>query len=153
MHGRDDVERLEVECHALCRYLIGARADAYVAGKYVQAHAVGSIAPAADDCDVVLAWAAARGPILARFADAYASVFARQGLLRRKLALLLAILETRLDSYRALDAPITTSRAALIAQLGARTCATAVSAAVAAAVLVPILAVRRLMAARQARPR
>jgi hypothetical protein len=101
----------------------------------------------------VLVLAAARGPVLARIADAYASVFARRGLLRRKLALLLAILETRLGTYRALDAPTTSSRTALLVRLCVTTCAMMGSAAIAAAALVPVVAVYRLAAGRRSRSR
>ena len=145
-------KRLEAECHSLCQYLIGRSADPYVTAKYIQAHALGSVGPPSGRRDATLAWAAAQSPVLARFADAYASVFARDGLLRRKLALTLAILETRLETYRALDAPTTTSRAALMVRMCATTCAMVLRAAIAAAALVPIMAVHRLAAGRRSRP-
>jgi hypothetical protein len=150
MHMPEE-SRLEAECHSLCRYLIGKSADPYVSARYIQAHALGSVGPPTGERDAVLAWAAAQSPVLAGFADAYASVFARDGLLRRKLALMLALLETRLETYRALDAPTTTSRAALIVRLCATTCAMAVRAAIAAAAFVPLLAVYRLAAGRRSR--
>jgi len=151
MHTPDD-SRLEAECQSLCRYLIGTSADPYVSAKYIQAHAIGSVGAASGDLDAMLAWAAAQSPVLARFADAYASVFARDGLLRRKLALMLAILESRLATYRSLDEMTTTSRLALVVRLGAMVCAMAIRAAIVAAALVPLLAIYRLTAARRSRP-
>ena len=149
----DELSRLEAECHALCRYLTGVDADAYTSAKYIQAHAIGSVGPAAGWCDAVLAWAAAtQGPLAAQCADAYAAMFVRHGLLRRKLALMLAVLETRLDTYRALDAPTTASKTAVIARVCATACAMVIKAAIAAAALVPMVAVHWLTAGRRPRP-
>jgi len=151
MHTPDD-SRLEAECQSLCRYLIGTSADPYVSAKYIQAHASGSVGASTGDRDAALAWAAAQSPILARFADAYASIFARDGLLRRKLALMLAILESRRATYEALDAPTTTSRLGVFVRLCATVCAMAVRAAIVAAALVPLIAVYRRAAERHPRP-
>ena len=60
------------------------------------------------------------GPGFARAADAYAGAFARPSILRRKLVLLAAILESRGETARLLDTAHPGSRLILIAELVAR---------------------------------
>jgi len=85
-------ERLERECEAFARYLTGAAAGDYLVEKYLQAHAQGAVG-SGGAFDRALVALARRGTFLARLADAHARVFAPGGLLRRKLVLVLALLE------------------------------------------------------------
>lgn len=87
---------LRREAAVLGRYLAGREPEALVVDKYVAAHAAGVVDPAggARAFDRWLVRAARGGPRRARWVDGWAVVFARAGLLRRKLVLLLAILET-----------------------------------------------------------
>jgi hypothetical protein len=89
-----DLSGLRAECQALALYLTGVPPDDYVQGKYVQAHERNpQLAPTTSfDC-LLLRWGT-RGPLAARIVDAYASFFARRSAIRRKLVLLLAILES-----------------------------------------------------------
>src|SRR5690348_4672039 len=101
--GRDQVavadvaqlERLTEECQILTSFLIARGAPADVAAAYVRAHEVSPVAArgTASALDRALLRIANLGPRFARAADAYAAVFARNALLRRKLVLLVAILE------------------------------------------------------------
>jgi hypothetical protein len=64
---------------------------------------------------------------MAKVADAYARVFASETLLRKKLVLLLAILETSSPSYRLLDAVDSGSKLLLWIRLASRGLVSALS--------------------------
>ena len=109
------------ECDAFARYLTGAAPGEYVERKYRQAHAAArglepGSAPRAARFDRALVALARQGPFLARLADAHARVFAPGGLLRRKLVLVLALLEVsapgRVDTPSVRSAPGLVARAA-----------------------------------------
>jgi hypothetical protein len=82
------------ECQVFTALLAGRPADDYVFAKYTEAH---QNCPALSDgqrFDGFLIAFARRNGFFARLADAHARIFAPRSLLRRKLVLLLAILET-----------------------------------------------------------
>ncbi len=95
---------LERECRAFCRYLTGRLPDGYVLEKYAEAHRVARDYSGGSRFDHLLVNIAAGGPVRANFADSYAGLFARRSLLRRKLILLLAILESCAPARGFLDA-------------------------------------------------
>jgi hypothetical protein len=90
-----DAAALERECAVFTRHLVGAEPTPYVVRQYAAAHAVRPdtfAAPSGFGAFAVrLAHTSAFG---ARMADAHCRLFAPRGVLRRKLVLLLAILET-----------------------------------------------------------
>ena len=92
------------ECEVFCRYLIGRAPDAYVLAKYAEAHRLTTDYSGGSRFDGLLVRFAAWGSFSASLADSYASLFARQGILRRKLVLLLAILESCSPAHGFLDA-------------------------------------------------
>jgi hypothetical protein len=90
-----DLRALERECEVFARYLVGRPPSAYVRRNYLAGHDAGVLDRAERGVlDAVLVRVAAGGPTAARVADAYARVFDRGAVLRRKLVLLLAILES-----------------------------------------------------------
>ena len=93
---------LERECRTFTRYLVGREPTPYVAGKYCDAHAV-SAAFAGDRFNERLTAVARWHPAAAFLADAYARGFAPRGAFRKKLVLLLAILETSPPFFRELE--------------------------------------------------
>ncbi|NNE43307.1 MAG: hypothetical protein HKN12_03790, partial [Gemmatimonadetes bacterium] len=97
-------QELEAECRAFVRYLIGEEPSAYVIEKYRAAHQPGVMGPAVEADDPLTA-IARRGPGLARLVDSWAVFFARGGTLRRKLILLVAILENIGASSAKVDTP------------------------------------------------
>jgi len=109
---------LERECDVFCRHLTGAPAGEYVRAKYLAAHALGVVGEPADGFDAALARWAAAGPTRARWIDGYAVFFARTGLLRRKLVLLLAILESAAPSDRLVDRIDAGSRVGFLVHMG-----------------------------------
>jgi hypothetical protein len=94
--------QLQRECSVFSRYLVGKPAGSYVSEEYRRFHAAGGFHP--DRFDRLLIRVASRGPCFARFADTYASRFARRAILRRKLVLLLALLESAPPSSEYIDA-------------------------------------------------
>ena len=102
---------LTAECHALCRYLVEGDAAPDVTAAYLRAHALGRVGRAyPTPADVAMLRLVLVGPGFARIVDAYAGVFARAGLLRCKLVLLIAILESRADTSKQLDSAVPGSR-------------------------------------------
>ncbi|NDQ57812.1 MAG: hypothetical protein GZ088_12145 [Acidipila sp.] len=95
---------LERECEGFCHYLMGRAPDAYVLAKYAEAHRLTTDYSRGSRFDRLLVSFAAWGSFSASLADSYASLFARQGILRRKLVLLLAILESSSPAHGFLDA-------------------------------------------------
>lgn len=90
-------EALDRECDGFCVYLTGAPASDYVRARYSAAHEGGAVEPdgGASRFDRALVSIARSGSLAARLADSHARIFAAGGLLRRKLVLLLALLEVR----------------------------------------------------------
>ena len=97
---------LDLECDVLTRHLLRRAADAYVRTKYRAAHETLPALRARDAFDSFLVRFARRGPLFAKLADAYSALFAPASLLRKKLVVLLAILETSSPSHRLIDAPV-----------------------------------------------
>lgn len=95
------------ECDTFCRYLAGADAPDNVRAKYREAHDLGVVAiePANTRFDRALVRFARLGTFATRLADVHARFFANGGLLRRKLVLLLALLESHADTVGRVDAP------------------------------------------------
>lgn len=92
----DDGFDLGRECETLTRYLIDQSPSHGVRGGYLRAHRLAMVAPregatVADRATLVLA---RRGGLWTRLADVHARFFLPDGYLRRKLVLLLALLET-----------------------------------------------------------
>ena len=105
----DALERaaLEDEAHEFALALLGGDADSYVAVQYARAHLHLPLHPVSAFDRVLLAFAS-QGPWALRAADAYARFFAPASSLRRKLAVLVAILESAAPSdaeFAASDEP------------------------------------------------
>lgn len=96
---------LDRECSVFCRYLIGQAPNDYVRKKYRDANlshpfAIGNPSPSSDDFLVIIARIS---PWATRMIDVYSLFFQRSSLVRKKLVLLLAILESASPSHRYLD--------------------------------------------------
>lgn len=94
------------ECVVFCQYLTGTKPNEYVIRKYEAAHRVGSVGGAGghDPFDILLLKLARINPLATRVVDTYAALSFESCLLRRKLVLLLAILESCAPSHSYLDA-------------------------------------------------
>ena len=145
----EEAQQLERECDTLTRYLVGTRPTSYVCRKYVEAHA--HLSPEADRFDELLIRVARRAALGAKLADSYARVFAPGTLLRKKLVVLLAILETCSPSFRLIDEIDSDKRFVLLLRISMRAAGFGVALVAATAFLLPAqLALGR--SARRARP-
>ena len=102
-------QTLRSECRTFCRYVLERDADDYVTKKYLEAHYVTSWLGIQKDnrFDQFLIRFANQGPLFARFADSYCRVFRNGALLRRKLVVLLAIVECAPHTASLFDHPHT----------------------------------------------
>ena len=94
---------LDAECRVFTRYLVRLEADDYIATKYREAHRRLDLEVEPGSFEERLLRRAALGPRRTRLADAYSRIFLPRSALRRKLVLLLAILESRAPFCREID--------------------------------------------------
>jgi nucleoside-diphosphate-sugar epimerase len=92
------------ECRTYSRYLTGLEPSEYVVTKYEEFHR-SAAQPARSGFDRLLLKISARSVWMTRLAETYASRFFRGSTLRRKLVLLLGLLECAQPSAAYLDAP------------------------------------------------
>lgn len=87
---------LDRECAVFCRYLIGQEPNEYVKKKYSAAHQARSLRNGGGECraDAFLVKVASIGPGSTKIIDAYTRIFHPVSTVRKKLVLLLAILES-----------------------------------------------------------
>jgi len=108
---------LDAECRVFTRHLLGCDPDEYVVGQYRNAHAVVPALAALGRFDSTLIAFARFSPLCAHIADSYAGLFQREATLRKKLVMLLAILETRPPFHQAIDAAVGGSLAWVLIRL------------------------------------
>lgn len=106
---------LERECRVFTRFLTRQAPTPYVRRKYVEAHEA-LVIIAGDPMDRVLVRAAAWSPVMARLTDAYARLVVPRSTLRRKLIVLLAILEVSPPFHRTVD--VVRARSSVLALIG-----------------------------------
>jgi len=126
------------ECEVFCRYLIGRAPSSYVAQKYAAAHAHDARYSAGSTFDRALLVLARLSPLSAQFVDAYASLAARSSLLRKKLVLLVAILESCDPSHGFDDRVNDTASGVVILRMAWRGSLFALRLLLAALILVPV---------------
>ncbi len=125
--GGSREEELRWEAKVFGRYLIGREVAPHLVERYVQAHgALGALLGAGEESRAVAF--ARRRPRLLPFLDAAAALLDPRGLLRRKLLLMLAVLEAS-PEYAAEFLPRPQSRTLLVARLAGRGIAAAFKAA------------------------
>lgn len=129
---------VDAECRVFTRHLLGCDPDSYVTAKYRAAHAVVPALSAAGRFDQSLIAFARINPLCAQIADSYASLFSPGAALRKRLVLLLAILETRPPFHERIDRAIDGPLALVVARLVLRTTGAALSLLAGTVVFLPI---------------
>ena len=114
-----DPTLIERECRVFTRFLVRASATPYVVDRYLEAHRLSDTFAPASGVDRALVTVARWSPAVTQMADAYARLCARRGVLRKKLVLLLAILETSSPFYRSIDNEPSRSFAMVVLHLAA----------------------------------
>lgn len=127
---------LERECRTFTSYLVGTQPTPYVCRKYVAAHV--DFLECRSRFDKLLIRLARLGSVGTRMADSYARIFMPGALIRKKLVVLLAILETCAPSFHLIDDLDSTNPAVLILRASARTAGFVVALIAAAPFLFPI---------------
>jgi len=84
--------------------LIKQEPNSYIMKKFNEAHKVGSISPPSDTFNRLLLRLARTNPLWTKLVDTYSVVFCNSSVVRNKLILLLAILESNADTCVRLDA-------------------------------------------------
>ena len=110
---------LDEECIKFCRYLINRTPDSYVQKKYQEGH---KACPAlngasADQFDRLLIRIAIMNPFITKLVDTFTSIFCRFSLFRKKMVLLLAILESCNPTHQYLDSADTSIRPVLLIKM------------------------------------
>ncbi|MCP4156380.1 MAG: hypothetical protein GY757_52190, partial [bacterium] len=90
---------LQKECRVFCKYLVKAPPDSYVLEKYNDCHTKLDFSPV-DFHDALLIKLAGSMPLFTRMTDAYSRFFRPTSAVRKKLAYLVAILETSPHHFR-----------------------------------------------------
>jgi hypothetical protein len=139
-------ERLEREARIFTAALVGGTPTRYVMRQYARGHMSLPLAPI-QGFDVFLVGVARGGPTLARAADAYARLFAKRSILRRKLALMLAILESTAPYDQRFN-PVAASAAGTLVRMAFAGVAAAAFTVLGVAVLAPLHLVSLIAAGR-----
>lgn len=132
--------QLRAECRVFTRHLLGRTPDEYVMDRYRSAHETVPALAAGGRFDESLLACARLGPLGTKIADAYAGLFFRHSVLRKKLILLLAILETRPPFSETIDASIVGSPPVLLARLVLKTTGALLSLVAGTVIFTPIRA-------------
>lgn len=138
-------DALARECEVFSHYLLGAAPNAYVTGKYLDAHERDPNYSAHTGFGRVLLRFAARGPRRARLADSYACLLARRSTLRKKLILLAAILETCAPFQEVFDSTEPGGQGVLVARLAGKGLLFALHLLVALMMFAPVHVVQGLL--------
>lgn len=111
---------LDLECRTFARLFTRTPPNDYLLGSYAEAHRnTGKFDPT-DRFDPWLLRLARSGSAVARLADGYARFFAPRSLLRRKLILVLSLVEVTPPYYHDADGTASSSRVRIIVALAFR---------------------------------
>lgn len=103
--------KLSKECNVFCYYLIKQMPNKYIIGKYHNAHRIGSIRQKEmSSFDKLLIGIALINPFFTKLVDVYTSIFFKSSFLKKKLILLLAILESCAPTCYYLDTVTSTNK-------------------------------------------
>lgn len=132
-------EPLERECRLWSRYLAGVAPSEYLIARYIDCHRRSAdFSTEPDAVDRLLMGIARAGRLGARLADSYATFFRPRSLLRRKLVLLLALMECAPPTCDLLDRPTARSAAGAIARIGCQAAASLLALAISVVVIGPL---------------
>ena len=115
-------KRIERECRVFTIYLVGQEPDGFIRGKYAAAFDPGQRLNGVTETvfDRLLGRLAIIHPLITQGIDSYARVFFPQSLVRKKLVLVLAVLETWGPTAARIDCIDDASRTGLVLRILAR---------------------------------
>jgi|GEM_PF-852457 hypothetical protein len=131
---------LDLECNTLTHYLIQRAPTPYILAKYREAHQVSPKLArlGAAPFDRFLVELSRKNIALTKLVDAYTALFFRNAAVRKKMVLLLAILESCAPTYPIFDQPDANGRAAFLLCFVRQGIVFALSLMVAAILLLPL---------------
>jgi hypothetical protein len=135
---RSDDQQLAHECYVFSRYLSGTQTGAYVLEKYCDAHRRRPSFAGTALFDRILLTLASIHPVLTTIVDVYARFFAPGCALRKKLVLLLAILESSAVSQQFLERADSDRKAVLLLAFFGRVLPLAIGLMVSLVTLLPL---------------
>lgn len=132
-------KRLRRECILMSRYMIGQQPSDYVIEKYIEAHRYSEMVDGSNQkpFERFLLQIATRNVFLLKVVDAYSAIFNPSSVLRNKLILLVAIMESCAPSYRAFEAQESASNIQILYELAWKGALFAISFALAFLILIP----------------
>jgi nucleoside-diphosphate-sugar epimerase len=104
---------LKQECIKFTKYLINCKPNSYIEKKYIEGHKYNQIENYINRFDTFLIKVTNKNTFMLRISDIYTAVFYRKAVLRKKLILLLAILESCPTTYSKIDSVNTDSKFSL----------------------------------------
>lgn len=111
-------DSLNEECTIFCRYLINQTPNSYVLKKYKEGHeATPALNIGADDFDGLLIKIAKIRPFFTKLVDTFTAVFSKYSLFRKKMVLLIAILESCNPMHQYLDSADMSIRPVLLIKM------------------------------------
>ena len=130
---------LDRECRVYCEYLLGEVPDAYVAAKYRAANLARNLCgPAPENgFEAFLLRLARRGGMFTGMVDTFTGVFGRRSVFRKKMTMLVAILESCGSWHDQIGSAAPGSKTALFLRLAFQGLGFAISLIFSAAVLFP----------------
>ena len=138
-----DAPRLSAELHRLARYVAGIEPTTYQVDKYVDFHRRRGL-KARHAFDGLLFKLTGAGWLGLALADAYTGTLSRASLVRQKLMLTLAILESSAPSFATLDAPDAGGKLVFL-RMAQRVASAAILLALSVALLAPLHATYALL--------
>ena len=140
LKSRGEADVLKDECEVFSRYLVDHKPNAYVTAKYEDAHHTGIFSQPASGppFDALLLLISRVHPLVARLVDTYTSVFRKKSIVRKKMILLLAILETCSPTFVDFDLVDSRGRAGLCLGIAGQSAAFGVSLILGALLFLPL---------------
>jgi len=96
-------ESLKRECIRFTEYLVNCYPSVYIQEKYLEGNKFSGIENNINEFDAFLIKVANKNTLMIKLADIYTAVFYRKAVLRKKLVLLLAVLESCPSTYSKID--------------------------------------------------
>ncbi len=131
--------KLADECSKFCNYLINQAPGKYVTEKYQEAHRGGKSPDTGSSAfDSLLVRIAEMNPFFTKLTDVYTSFFMKRAVFRKKLILLLAILETCPPSFNYIDSVTSSGKVMLFAEIAMRALSYAFSLILSIIIFMPV---------------
>ncbi|MFX0194696.1 MAG: hypothetical protein ACFFCW_01140 [Candidatus Hodarchaeota archaeon] len=113
------IDSLNDECNVFCYYLVNQKPTDYIIQKYQEGHEASDINQNlnSNTFNELLIAIAKINPFFTKLVDTYTCMLYKRSALRKKLLLLLAILESSASTHYSLDSPDSTNKTILFTKI------------------------------------